>query len=159
MCGKKDFDMSEQKQLTIETIMEMWDEDSSIDRNQISEETLKTPKLHAKYLQMLMQCKSKLIKYDSDYQDLKGAKFRYYRGEMSRDELQERGWDQWQGVKPLKSDMETFLESDKDLLKLKLRRQYYENMIYQLESIMKQIQNRDWGLKNHITMIQFLAGK
>lgn len=151
--------MSEQpKVLKIETIQEQWEIDAGIDRAHLTEESLKTPKLHAKYLAMLMSCKSKLIKLDKDMSDMKLTKFRYYRGELSREELAELGWNQYQGLKPLKSDMESFLDGDKDLLLIKQRIQYYSNMTYQLESIMKQISSRDWQIRNAIENQKFLAG-
>lgn len=150
--------MSEQKQLTVETVMQEWEVDCVIDREHLTTESLKTPKLHAKYLGMLMACKSKLIKLDNDYSDTKLLKFRYYRGEMSKDELDALGWTQYQGLKPLKSDMESFLDGDKDLLKIRQRTDYYTNMVYQLESILKQISSRDWQIRNALENQKFLAG-
>jgi hypothetical protein len=89
---------------------------------------------------------------------LRKAKFRYYRGELSRDELNELGWVQWQGVKPLKNEMDEFLTGDTDLNTLRVKIDYLETMIYLLESILGQIKARDWQLKTAVEWKRFLAG-
>ena len=77
---------------------------------------------------------------------------------MSRDELKELGWDQYQGVKLLKADMDEFLKGDEDLSKIETRVEYLETGVYLLESILGQIKSRDWEIKSHIDWKKFLAG-
>jgi hypothetical protein len=89
---------------------------------------------------------------------LRKSKFRYYRGELSRDELTEYGWEQWQGVKPMKNEMDEFLTGDSDLNTLEVKIKYLETMIYLLESILGQIKARDWQLKTAVEWKKFLAG-
>lgn len=145
--------------MNIEQIQEMWEADCEIDDNYLGEHSTKTPKLHAKYVKLLTGVKLKLTKLQSDYNLLRKAKFRYYRGELGREELQELGWSQWQGVKPLKNEMDEFLSGDTELNTLRVKIDYLETMIYLLESILSQIKSRDWQLKNAITWKQFLAGQ
>ena len=78
---------------------------------------------------------------------------------MSRDELKENGWDQWQGIKPLKNEMDEFLTGDEDLNSLEVKIKYLETMIYLLESILGQIKARDWQIKSAIQWKMFLAGQ
>ena len=144
--------------MTIDEILDMWAVDADIDDNYLGETTTATPKLHAKYLKLLMSTKLKYTKLQSDYNILRKNKFRYYRGELSRDELSNLGWEQWQGVKPLKNEMDEFLQGDEDLNKIKVRIEYLEAMIYQLESIMSQIKARDWQIKTAVEWKRFLAG-
>lgn len=144
--------------MNIEQINEQWAGDCTIDRNKLTEETLRTANLHQKYLDMLMGCKSKLIKLTSDYLALKDLKTRYYNGELTQDELEEHNLKQYQGLKPLKSTMNEKLEGDSDIIKVKLKMQYLEAMQYQLESILQQIKGRDWSIRNHIEYIKFVAG-
>jgi hypothetical protein len=105
-----------------------------------------------------MQCKSKLIKLSSDYLELKELKTRYYNGELTQEELQEHNLKQYQGLKPLKSTMGEKLDGDSDIIKIKLKIQYMENMQYQLESILQQIKGRDWSIRNFIEYSKFLSG-
>jgi hypothetical protein len=144
--------------MNIEQIQDMWEVDAEIDDNYLGEHATKTPKLHAKYIKLLVGVKLKHTKSQSDYNMLRKAKFRYYRGELSRDELNELGWVQWQGVKPLKNEMDEFLQGDTDLNTMRVKIDYLETMIYLLESILTQIKARDWQLKSGIEWKRFLAG-
>ena len=67
-------------------------------------------------------------------------------------------WPQWQGVKPLKNEMDEFLSGDSDLNTMKVKIDYLETMIYMLESILGQIKARDWQIKTAVEWKKFLAG-
>lgn len=144
--------------MNIDEIQDEWEKDSYIDDNFLGESATKTPKLHAKYLKLLIGVKLKHTKLSSDYNILRKNKFRYYRGELSREELTELGWPQWQGIKPLKNEMDEFLGGDTDLNTAKVRLEYLDTMIYLLESILGQIKARDWQLKTAVEWKKFLAG-
>jgi hypothetical protein len=144
--------------MNIDEIQNEWEKDSNIDDNHLGEAATFTPKLHSKYIKLLIQCKLKLTKLKTDYKILRQAKFRYYRGEMGRDELAEKGWSQWQGTKPLKNEMDEFLEGDSDLNTIKMKTEYIESMAYLLESILGQIRSRDFQIKSGIDWKKFLSG-
>jgi len=144
--------------MTLDDIQNEWDKDSAIDDNYLGEHATKTPKLHAKYVRLLVGVKLKHTKLSSDYNMLRKNKFRLYRGELSREELTSLGWAQWQGVKPLKNEMDEFLQGDTDLNTLRVKIDYLETMIYLLESILGQIKARDWQLKSAIEWKKILAG-
>lgn len=144
--------------MTIDEIYEMWEKDCAIDNNFLSDASVDTPKIHSKYVQLLVNTKLKLTKLNYDYNTLRKTKFRYYRGELTRDELKELGWEQWAYSKPLKADMEEFLTGDDDLAKLKIKIEYLEAMQFLLESIMKAISARDWQIRNSIEFKKFIAG-
>ena len=136
----------------------MWEADCVIDDNYLGEQATSSPKLHAKYLRLLVNAKLKHTKMKSEYNILRKNKFRYYRGELSRDELTELGWPQWQGVKPLKNEMDEFLTGDSELNVIEVRIEYLTTMIYFLESVMNAIKARDWEIKTHVDWKKFLAG-
>lgn len=144
--------------MTLEELQLEWEKDCVIDDNYLGENSTATPKLHAKYIRVLVNVRLKHTKLQSDYNMLRKNKFRYYRGELSRDELTNLGWLQWQGVKPLKNEMDEFLSGDTELNTIKVRLDYLETMIYTLESIMGQIKSREWQIKNGIEWKKFLAG-
>jgi len=143
---------------TIDELLNEWDQDSVMDDNHISDESIRVPKLHAKYIRYLMQAKLKVTKYQNDFNVLKKTKFRYYRGELSREELKELNWEQWQNLKPLKTEMDQFLDGDTDLNNMKVKIEYLQTMVYLLESILGQIKGRDWQLKTVLEHKKFLAG-
>ena len=144
--------------MTLEEMQQEWDNDCSIDDNYLGETTIATPKLHAKYVRLLVNTKLKHTKLSSDYNMLRKNKFRYYRGELSRDELTDLGWSQWQGVKPLKNEMDEFLSGDTELNTLRVKIDYLETMIYFLESVLSQLKARDWQIKTAVEWKRFLAG-
>ena len=144
--------------MTLDEIQNEWEKDAEIDDNYLGENATLTPKLHSKYLKLLIGVKLKYTKLQADYNQLRKNKFRYYRGELGREELQQLGWDKWQGVKPLKNEMDEFLTGDTELCTLKVRTEYLETMIYLLESILGQLKARDWQIKSAIEWKRFLAG-
>ena len=144
--------------MKLEDMQKMWEEDSRIDDDHLGEESTKTPNLHAKYIQYLIDNKLRLSKVKHEYNILRKTKFRYYRGELSRQELERLGWDQWQGVKPLKNEMDEFLSGDDDLNNLDIKVEYLNSIIYFLESVMTQIKSRDFQISNCIKWKQFLVG-
>lgn len=144
--------------MNIEQLQDEWDKDCQIDDTHLGEHAVATPKLHAKYIKLLVNTKLKHTKLSSDYNILRKNKFRYYRGELSREELTALDWSQWQGIKPLKNEMDEFLGGDTDLNTLRVKIDYLETMIYFLESVLGQIKARDWQLKSAIEWKKFLAG-
>jgi hypothetical protein len=144
--------------MNMNDLNEMWQSDCTIDDDHLDRESIKTPNLHAKYLRILMEHKLKLSALQLEYKTLRQRKFRYYRGEMPREELVEYGWNQWQGTKPLKNEMDEFLEGDTDLNKINVKCEYIKHVIDAIESIMQQIKGRDWNIRNAITWKQFISG-
>ena len=144
--------------MNIEELYESWENDTRIDNDNLDRESLNTPRLHAKYLKMLLAHKMKLSALETEYKLLRQKKFRYYRGEMSKAELEENKWTQWQGIKPIKNEMEEFLEGDADLNRITIKCAYIKNMIEALDAIMGQIKARDWQIRNAVEWKKFVAG-
>ena len=144
--------------MSLDDVLVMWEADSQIDDNHLGEASTRTAKLHAKYLKVLVDAKLRKTKLDVDYNASRKTKIRYYRGELTRAELADLGWDQWQYNKPLKAEMDEFLKGDDDLSKIQTRLEYIDTLVYALESIMTQIKARDFQLSNGIKWKQFLAG-
>ena len=88
--------------MKLSDLQAQWEKDSPIDEMNLGGESTKIPILHARYLNLLTSTKLNLRKAESEYYNMRRKKFRYYRGEMSRSELEDEGWSQWQGTKPLK---------------------------------------------------------
>ena len=144
--------------MNIEEIQTMWEQDSLIDDNHLGEASTETAKVHSKYIKLMVGVKLKLTKARGEYNILRKNKFRYYRGELSREELVGLGWQPYQLIKPLKNEMDEFLQGDQDLITFSTRIEYLETMGYLLEGILGQSKARDWQLKNGIEWKKFLAG-
>jgi len=144
--------------MKLNEIQEMWEQDAPIDDTNLGEASTNVPKLHAKYLNLLSNAKLNMRNAESKYLKLRAKKFRYYRGEMSKQELEQESWEQWQGVKPLKNEMEEFLLGDEDLISSQDRFEYYKIMVGHLESIIKSINSRTWDIKSAIDWQKFTQG-
>ena len=95
-------------------------------------------------------------KANFDYLRLKKIKWEYYTGKLSREELEEHGWEQFKFT--LKSDITTYLESDSDLIRLLEKKMYHEEVIIMIESIMKELNSRTYQLKDFIAWEKFING-
>lgn len=144
--------------MTLDEILTMWEADSEVDDNHLDNASIYTAKLHSKYLRLLINSKLKKTKIEAEYNTLRKLKIRYYRGEMTRVELNERNWEQYQYNKPLKAEMDEFLKGDDDLSKITSRLEYINANIYALESIMAQLKQRDWQISSAIKWKTFIAG-
>jgi len=139
-------------------LQEMWATDCKINESNLGQESINTPNLHAKYLNLLSSTKLNMRKAESDYLNCRRKKYRYYRGEMTQAELEEEGWDQWQGNKPLKNEMDEYLQVDPDLIKYMDKVEYYKTVSFQLEQILRSLNSRTWDIKNSIEWTKFTNG-
>jgi hypothetical protein len=139
-------------------IQEMWEEDSRIDETNLGRESTKVPTLHAKYITLISKARLQLRKAESDYYNTRRLKYRYYRGEMTREELAVMEWEQFQGNKPLKNEMDEFLQCDKDLIELQDKMEYFKTVIYTLEQIIRSINSRTWDIKTAVEWHKFTNG-
>jgi Recombination, repair and ssDNA binding protein UvsY len=135
-----------------------WSVDSKINELELGREAIKVPTLHSKYLTILSNTKLQLRKAESDYYKLRQLKFRYYRGELTQQELEDNEWHQWQGNKPLKNEMDEFMQCDEDLNNLLDKAEYFKTVIYTLEQILRSINSRTWDIKSAIEWNKFTNG-
>ena len=144
--------------MKLSEIQQDWSADSKINELELGREAIKVPTLHSKYLTVLSNTKLQLRKAESDYYKLRQLKFRYYRGELTQKELKDNEWNQWQGNKPLKNEMDEFMQCDEDLNNLLDKAEYFKTVIYTLEQILKSINSRTWDIKSAIEWNKFTNG-
>jgi len=85
-------------------------------------------------------------------------KYKYFRGEMTKQELEDEGWSQYQGNKPLKNEMDELLECDNKLIELQDKIEYFKTTIYTLEQIIRSLNSRTWDIKSSIEWAKFTNG-
>lgn len=144
--------------MKLDEIQTMWSADCKINNLDLRDAAVGVPQLHAKYLNLLTNVKLKIRKANSDLIRLRKNKSRYFKGELSLEELTELGWTQYLYAKPLKGDLETMIEAEDDVLKQVEKLEYLLTIHYQLESILKSLNSRTWDIKNAITWAQFTNG-
>ena len=142
---------------TLEQILKLWEVDSVIDQTEPSKELLKIPTLHSKYLGILTKHRIASKKAHFDYLRMRKIRWEYYTGKTSQEELEEYGWEPFQFA--LKSDVNTYLEADQHLIKLLEKKVYHEEVISVLESIMQELKQRTWQLRDFISWEKFVNGQ
>lgn len=142
--------------MKLEEIVELWNEDVKIDRTELDAESIKIPSLHNKYYKIYIQEKIKLKAEDQEYKSYYKLKHEYYTGKLSKQDLDENGWEPFQFV--LKNDISIYLEADKELSDRLLKLQVQKEKVEFLESIIKTLNNRGFLLKSAIDFIRFTSG-
>jgi hypothetical protein len=145
--------------MDVSLIKESWKVDAKIDRLQIMDEILKTPLLHSKYLNWLIDIKQIYRETESKIISMNRLKSRYYKGEFSKEELITHNLEQWQGVKPLKFELENLLNSDPDIILLTTELNECKICLDALESIIKTIASRSYDIKTFIEAEKFYNGR
>ena len=144
--------------MKLSELQDQWSQDSKIDETNLGKESTRVPTLHAKYLNFLSSTRLNLRKAESDYYNTRRKKYKYYRGEMTKAELEEEGWDQWQGNKPLKNEMDEFLQCDADLITYQDKVEYFKTVIAHLEQILRSLNSRTWDIKTAVEWAKFTNG-
>lgn len=143
--------------MTFEDLQREIEKDLSFDETQLDIESLRIPQLHNKYLKFLYSEKLLLKKLRNDMGELSRVKYEYYTGKMDETALKHHGWEPFQ-LRVLKNDVDMYLESDKDIIKLRGRIQLQEERVEYLEATVKGIANRGWLIRNAIDWKKFLGG-
>ena len=106
--------------MNIEQILLEWSKDSEIDKTELGNESLKIPKLHHKYYEILVSERLIYKKLEADMKQLKLAKHEFYK-DGHTEETKKKGWELPAKGMILKSDLPLYIEADKDIINLSLR--------------------------------------
>lgn len=143
--------------MNFEELNKMWSEDCKIDETNLVRESSRTPELHSKYYNLFYKEALRVRKLKFDLVELEKAKTEYYNGSMDELELRARGWKP-NPLKILRQDIGKYIESDKDIIELSLRIAMHEENAKYVESIIRQINSRNFHIKNMIDALKFQAG-
>ena len=128
--------------------------DIKIDDTELDLESIRTPQLHNKYLKIFTKHSLQYKKLQDDYKVLYREKWEYYTGKASPEVYAEKPFE----LKVLKADIGIYMEADKDLQQLGQRMAYAKQIVEYLERILKEINNRNWNIRNTIEWKKFLHG-
>ena len=140
----------------LEQVLENWEKDSVIDQTEPARELIRIPLLHSKYLNVLTKSKLASKKAHFDYLQMKKKKWEYYTGKLSQDELDEYRWEPFPFT--LKSDINLYIESDPDLIKLLQKKIVHDEIVSVIEAIMSELKSRTFQLRDVITWERFING-
>mgnify|MGYP001158368817 FL=1 len=140
--------------MDLEQLQKEAEKDLKIDNEKLDIESLKTPQLYGKYLQIYTRWNLLSKQAESEYKILYRKKWEYYSGKSDPQTYREKPFD----LKVLKQDIPTYLDSDEELIKAKHQLDYRNAMAEFAERICKAINNRGFQIKNAIDWKRFLEG-
>ena len=143
--------------MNLEEIQNEWEKDSKIDRTELGEESIKIPALHSKYYQLYSRERLQLARLTETMKLLKKDKWDYYSGNLDMDELKDKGWEPFQ-LKVLKSDIQMYIDSDKDVIDSNLKVAYCKEKVDFLEAIIRTLNLRSYQINNAINWEKFKVG-
>ena len=137
------------------TIQEMWEKDAKIDRDNLHDESLNIPSLHAKYFQIYNTIFLLRKKAEQQRKNIRHERYEYFSGKADPDVYIQNPFPK--KIRD-KDTMTKYLDADEKLSNASLKIEYYDTMLTYLESILKVIQNRTYQIKNAIEFMRFNAG-
>ena len=139
----------------LDTIQEMWEKDAKIDRDNLHDESLNIPSLHAKYFQIYNTIFLLRKKAEQQRKNIRHERYEYFSGKADPDDYIQNPFPK--KIRD-KDTMTKYLDADEKLSNASLKIEYYDTMLTYLESILKVIQNRTYQIKNAIEFMRFNAG-
>ena len=91
------------------------------------------------------------IKHSRLYRD----KWEYYTGKSPAEVYANKPFD----LKVLKADVGIYIDADDEMQELGKKIEYVKTIVNYLERILREINNRNWNIKNTIAWKQFLHGE
>ena len=143
---------------TLNELQTQWAEDCKLDELDLGTESTRTPVLHSKYVTLLSNSKLQLRKAVADLKRLENVKSDYYRGELSKEELDQLGWEPWRKNAVLRSDMRDQLDSDPDIIKQQDKVYYLETTVDFLDRVLRSLNSRGWDIKNAVEWNKLQSG-
>ena len=116
----------------------------------LANDSMETPRLHAKYLQFYNQFKLMLSEAEVKRKVMLREKFEYYSGKAPAAVYKEKPF----ALKVLKGDL-LYIDSDPELTRAQQKIDYLETCINSIDRILKQIDSRGFAIKNTIEIVKY----
>lgn len=140
--------------MNLTEIERMWEEDSKIDPDNLHLESIKVPLLHSKYYQIYNKISILKKTEENNWSELQKNKWLYYSGKADPEVYKKSPFDH----RVLKSDLDRYLDADPEIIKSKTKLDYYQLMMKFLESIIRNLDNRSFAIRNSIEFMKFIGG-
>ncbi len=139
----------------LDTIQKMWEQDSKIDIDNLHTESLNIPVLHAKYFDLYNNILLLKKKAEQQKKNVRHQKYEYFTGKADPDVYVENPFPK--KIRD-KETLQGYLDSDEKLSQVSLKVEYYDTMLFYVDSILKMISNRTYQIKNSIDYMRFQSG-
>ena len=141
--------------MNLETLQGMWKTDSKLDDDLHDNDSIAIPQLHMKYMEyhnmFSLMKKERVIEMKRLIRD----KWLYYKGKAPATIYKEMPFD----LKlTTKEEISMFIDADEEVGKLQFKIDYIETVLAFLEGVLRQINNRNFQIKNAIEWEKFKSG-
>ena len=140
--------------MTLEELQDLAEKDLKINDTELDLESLKTPQLHNKYMKHLTKFKLMLSKAEAEFAQTKRTLWEYYTGKADASVYAQKPFD----LKILRNDVDQYIQSDDEYIKAKQKVDYLSTTTDFLDRTIRQIQSRDWNIRNAIEWRKFTSG-
>ena len=141
--------------IDLPTVQKMWEQDSKIDPDNLHTESLNIPVLHAKYYDLYNNLVLLRKKAEQQRKNIRHERYEYFSGKADPEVYIENPFPK--KIRD-KDTMQKYLDADERLSGVSLKIDYYDTMLVYIESILKQVSNRTYHIKNAIEFMRFNAG-
>ena len=141
--------------MNLEMIEDLWEKDSKIDNDDLHLESTKIPSLHSKYYKIYNNILLLKKGQENKFKVLRREKWEYYTGKAPPDVYANKPFD----LKVLKADVGIYMEADGELQQIGQKIEYQQQIVNYLEKILREINNRNWTIRNTIEWKKFIHGE
>jgi len=141
--------------IDLDDLQKMWEKDSIIDKDNLHDESLNIPCLHAKYFDIYNKIFLLRKRAEQQRKNIRHERYEYFSGKSDPEVYQDNPFPK--KIRD-KDTMQKYLDADEKLSTSSLKIEYYDTMLVYLESILKVVQNRTFQIKNAIEFMRFNSG-
>lgn len=140
--------------MKLEEILQEMEKDSEIEKDRLDHESLKTPKLHSKWLKIYSGEKRVLNQLKTQLVQLTKEKEEYYGGKADASVYREKPFH----LKLLKGDIPKYISSDPDIVKITSAIDVQDEKVYIIQEYIKQINQRGYSIKAALDFMRWTSG-
>ena len=141
--------------MNLDDIQSMWEKDSQIDKDNLHDESLKIPALHAKYHELFNNILLLRKRAEQQRKNIRHERYEFFSGKADPEVYIENPFPK--KIRD-KDTMQKYMDADENMKNINLKIDYYETQMNYLESILKQINNRTYQIKNAIEWNKIISG-
>lgn len=145
--------------MKLSEIEKEWVDDAEINKSDLASESLRIPKLHAKYYHIFLNEKKTLYALAEKKDKLEFVLESYFNKTMTTQERLDAGLPDFPDKRIMKSEVQKHIDNWDDMVELKIKMGLQRDKIDFLQDIIKQIHNRSFIIKDAIAWITFTHGQ
>lgn len=142
--------------INLKVVQDMWEKDSELDMDNLHQESINIPRLHAKYYDLYNM--TKLLKERAEHtrKNIRHERYEYYSGKADPEIYNQ---DPFPKKIRDKETMQKYLDADKELSRFSLKIKYYDIILDYIDNILnKMIANRSYQIRAAIDFMKFNSG-